>query len=113
MDHLGCLQSFESSLCGTVVSKHFQIGKRNLVRDRKCCVGHVGNDSYQQRMTLSCLFRFHLVVPHATFSVKEMKEVFHVDPLHLQACFKDPRAENMLVTFIFKNRKLCYTVVNK
>lgn len=89
MDQWSGFQPSKSSLCRKVVSKHFQIGKRNHIGDLKCCGGHAGNYIHQQHIALSCLFGF-LVVPHATFGVKEVKVVLHADPLHLQACLKDP-----------------------
>lgn len=113
MDQLSCLQPSKSSLCRNVVSKHFQIGKRNHTGDLKCCGGHAGNYIHQQHITLSCLFGFHLVVPHATFGVIEVKVVLHVDPLHLQACLKDPKAENLLVRLLFNNRKFFFSLTNK
>lgn len=36
----------------------------------------------------------HPPVPHSTFGVIVVKEVPQVDPLHLEACLKDPGAEN-------------------
>lgn len=67
----------------------------------------------KQQITPSCLSGFHLVVPHAAFGVIVVKEVFQVDPLHLQACLIDPEAESILVRFHSNKRKRCFSFPNR
>lgn len=59
----------------------------------------IQNNTFKKKVLQNCLSEFYLVVPHAPFGVIVVKEVFQVDPFHLQACLIDPEAESNLVRF--------------
>lgn len=86
-----------------MVKMHFLKGRmQSHNEDFKCHGGNAGTHS-----------GFHLVVPHAAFGVKVVKESFQVDPLHFQACLIDPKAESNLVRFCLNHRKMCFSLLSK